>query len=533
MRLLNSYSSNEQTNDTQLSSTANGDIQAVQLDTNKIFIAYDDNQAGRTQLYGIVCVIVGTEITIGNAKLIKNTYGGSFTIAKLSSSKVFLIYNYINPSNYLSHESVLICGVGETSISVGSSTELNSTSGDVYSYIQAVALSDSKVVLFSRGNNSNYKNLYATVFSISSSGSITKGTMKAVVSEQYLLFSVAMLNEGKIFITYYTTSNNYNNLRAKICTIDGNSVSVGNEISLSTVEYSGYKILAIALSESKVIVFHSSTNYKLLYAIVCEVNGSNISKGIDTQLSNLAESGMVLSGIALNESQALIAHNYDDNYYLDLITCIIIGTTITKQSNCRPVEQSNVAREISMLLNNKNIFIAHRNNETIMYGSVIDSFEVLVKSITSSTEQIGGVAITSGQAGEMVSVKKPDEMLEITLNATITAGGNSISWNNVKLSHRRHLDGDNRVYTASKTISINNVTYTIKFYITYVENSGWRIGFECPPGMYLKESTDKYTNIYWLSSITKPVARSETYYTGANNTGTQISVTANITDVTI
>lgn len=32
----------------------------------------------------------------------------------------------------------------------------------------------------------------------------------------------------------------------------------------------------------------------------------------------------------------------------------------------------------------------------------------LVKTITSSTEEISGIAITSGQAGEMVQVKKPN-----------------------------------------------------------------------------------------------------------------------------
>ena len=100
----------------------------------------------------------------------------------------------------------------------------------------------------------------------------------------------------------------------------------------------------------------------------------------------------------------------DSNNHLYLRLCTINETILTLDNKTQLSSVENSGSTISAVaLSENNIFIGHSYGaDNYLYGMVLGYLANLVKTITSSTEEISGIAITSGQAGEMVQVKKPN-----------------------------------------------------------------------------------------------------------------------------
>lgn len=121
--------------------------------------------------------------------------------------------------------------------------------------------------------------------------------------------------------------------------------------------------------------------------------------------------------------------------------------------------------------------------------------------------------------------------MTITLNATVTAGEQSISWDNEVLKSRKVLDGVKKIYTSEKSLVINEIEYSFKYYIYYnEEKNGWLIGCEYSPALYSTTGTPGYYNgITWSAPITETVTKTSTRYTDETlNTQVLFSVTITI-----
>lgn len=164
---------------------------------------------------------------------------------------------------------------------------------------------------------------------------LTGGTIN--VTSQYKTagegMSAVALSDSKVFIAHSYSSSRY--LYATVCTISGNTITAGTSVSLCNSTDAGKYAKAVALSDSKVFVAHSyNTNFQL-YGIVCTISGTTITKGTDTVLSSLRESGATgTSAVALSDSKVVISHK-DSNEYsrLSCMICNISGTTITVASD--------------------------------------------------------------------------------------------------------------------------------------------------------------------------------------------------------
>lgn len=299
--------------DTQLSSVAyTGDqVSVVALSENKVFIAHQyGSTSNGSYLYGMVCTINGTTITAGSDKAINGstTYTGCKISAELVSDNTVFIAHSRNDTYYLYG---IVCTINGTSITIGTDTQLYNTGGTAYA-ISTTKLANNKIFIANSYQSSYY--LYAIVCTISGT-TITKGTSKALNSSTSYtgeVVSVTALSENAVLVAHnYGSSDSY--LYGMVCTISGTTITVGTETALeSSTKYSGKKISVLTLSSSKALIVHSSTSSYYLYAMFVSINGTTITKNTDTQLSSIDRSGEVISPLFLSSDILFIAHRYSD-----------------------------------------------------------------------------------------------------------------------------------------------------------------------------------------------------------------------------
>lgn len=402
VRFLTDYSETDEIKDTALKTTANAGkvISAVKLNEERVFITYNIKSSNSTiDLYGLICTISEANITVGTDTLL-NSNGYSeqvISAVKLNEGKVFIAYTATLSRQLYG----IVCEISGTKITKGTDKQLSSIdhSGDT---ISAVKLDEGKVFIAHSYGSSYY--LYGMVCTISGT-MITKGTDTQLSSIQNSgkVISVAKLDEGKVFIAHYE-----NGLFGMVCTISGTSISKGTNTQIILGATVGNTISVVKSSENKVFIAFSSGAYCTLYVLVCTILGTTITAGAYTMVNGTENAGKAISAVALNENQVNIIHGNSNNYLYSMI-CNISGTTITKENDIQLSSTANSESAISAVaLSENNIFIAHSfGTNNYLYGMVIGYLANLVKTITSSTEKIDGIAITDGQAGEMVQVKKP------------------------------------------------------------------------------------------------------------------------------
>ena len=120
---------------------------AVQIDTNKVFIAHRSGD----YLYGIVCTISGNTITAGtDTQLSTVTSSYEYTSAALvDTNKVFVAHRN---GNYLYG---MVCTISGTTVTAGTDTQLL-TGGTSYSDASAVQLDTNRVFIAHRSGSGLY-----------------------------------------------------------------------------------------------------------------------------------------------------------------------------------------------------------------------------------------------------------------------------------------------------------------------------------------------------------------------------------------
>lgn len=88
----------------------------------------------------------------------------------------------------------------------------------------------------------------------------------------------------------------------------------GNDITIDVTSDCAQALSATVLSSNKVFIAHRGTSSRL-FAIVCEISGSTITKGVDTQLYSESNTAYTTSVVTLTESRVFIAHNYSSRFY--------------------------------------------------------------------------------------------------------------------------------------------------------------------------------------------------------------------------
>jgi hypothetical protein len=216
------------------------------------------------------------------------------------------------------------------------------------------------------------------------------------------IISAIVLDEKRVFIAHrYLDSSNSNHLYGMVCTIDGTTITAGIDTYISdSLAYNG-SISAVKLDENRVFVAFSYSGEIYLYGIVCTIDGTIITKGTYLELASNSYAGYAISAQLLPNGNISITHSRGSGYSLFVIVCTISGSTITKGTDTliNSSERAGFSISTCSLLDGK-IFIAHSYNISnyYLYG--------IVCTISGTTITAGSdtaLNTTTARTGEKIS----------------------------------------------------------------------------------------------------------------------------------
>lgn len=352
-------------------------ILAVKLSENIVLVVYKNVN----KMFGAICIINNDNITIEtDTQLIDAGTASNFThsisIIRLSNEKVLITYT--KGTNYLLYGTVFT--INNTTITVGAETQLSTDENSGYS-VSGIKLLDNKILIVYSKGNTYTKKLYGMICTVSGT-TITKKTDISLdtmsISGDYKNILLLQLNENKIFIAHMGTY-----IFGKICTINENNITVGENVQLTTYSESSGGISALKLNENKIFITcgsgGGSTGHQL-HGIICTVEGDTITVATDTQLSEIPYTGLSTSLAMITENQILIIHSYTNAYYLYAMTCEINGTNITVKADIQLSIDIYSGYEMSNVLKLGNeFFIGHgisdlKTISDYVYGMLIEHF---------------------------------------------------------------------------------------------------------------------------------------------------------------
>ena len=246
------------------------------LSNNKVLIVYNytTGSSNAQRLYGMICTISGTNITLGNHILIDNDSSSleDISLVELSENKIFIAY-----------------GIGVT-------------------YHRAVIVTINGTTL-----------------------TIGTPTVSDTYSDNYGMLSIAKLSETTVFLAYGYGNNCY--LYGRICIISNMTIDLKSSYKIiSNVDDVAQVVSVVALSSTKVFIGHSTDKYSgTLKGIICTINGTSIYAYTDTILSSLTASGNSIATFILSDTKIFIAHSYSNNSIGGMICTITSGYVITMQ----------------------------------------------------------------------------------------------------------------------------------------------------------------------------------------------------------
>lgn len=400
-------------NDTKLNSEINTgyEISAVALDENRAFIAHSGN-SNKQYLYGVLCIINNQTISIGTEYLLDNTIteeGNQISAVNLSNDTIFI--TYFKSGKYLYGK---ICKINGTNITSYTSTQLTTTV-QTNAHISAVALNKNKVFIvygydWSAELGAMICTINKTTITINTTTRLSKTSYSSVTT------SVTVLDKNKIFIAHNYDISNYI-LYGMVCTINNNVISAGTDTKLCTDNNSSVTASVAVLNENKVFIAHrigdQTQAERPLYGLVCTISGTTITKGTDTKLGTI-ECTETISIVAPNENKVFIFYTPLESAYLYMLICAIDNYNINYEKNNQlsQVGLGNVRAISSIKLQNKVIVFHNSANEYLLYGIVL-KFDKLVQPLTTSTDDIYGVAKDNGTEGDMVDVYRPYEEVAV------------------------------------------------------------------------------------------------------------------------
>lgn len=277
---------------------------------------------------------------------------------------------------------------------VGTLTQL-STIDPANDVISAVLLSTNKVFVSFFEDQVGH-NLYAVVVTINGTN-ITAGTTTSIHYDKDLYVynvSVVKLDSNKVFVAFINqtrSSNGYHWLRGVVATINGTTISPGQETELRGDVIYGDGLSATLIASNKILVLYSVEDWnEYLYGVVVTISGTTITPGTETQLSTLQFSGKIISSATLENNKAFIGYaKSGDALYGMVVT--ISGTAITPgtQTLCQSDNYTSKYKISVSSLSESKVFIAHAPDN--------DGYNTSYKSVWGNVAAINGTEIEFGQ----------------------------------------------------------------------------------------------------------------------------------------
>jgi hypothetical protein len=377
-------------------------ISAVVLDENRVFIAH--SYGSPRYLYGVVVTVNGANIEVGvDTSIVSYTYEG-YTISAclLSKDKVFIAHSRSSDYNLYG----IVCTISGTTITAGTNTSIKTGSEQGHD-ISAVALDENRVFI-AHSNGSSTRYLYGIVANINGT-TITVGTDTTISSVKHSGYAIStcLLPNGNVFIAHSYDSTYYY-LYGIVVSVNNTTITAGTDTAIDRTQYSGTKLSAVALDENRVFIAYSYTSNNYLQAIVCTISDTTISKGTAIGNNVVQAVTAAILAIKINDKNVLVVHSYGNNSegaplnrVLYGIVYTIDGTTITAGTDKQLNNEDYTGYKISsLLLDNGMIFVAHSNSTSYYLNAQlfsIDENNVPTNQISITEYETQVRKVTTGQ----------------------------------------------------------------------------------------------------------------------------------------
>lgn len=273
------------------------------------------------------------------------------------------------------------------------------------------------------------------------------------IAEYIDIGEVTLIDKTRVLITYGKCSEKLNwDLAGVICSIEEDSIAIGEEKIISTAAGAGARIYAAKIADNKVFIAHlyNLTN-RYLYSIVVTVDGTTITNGSDTALVTTSGSAPAeaVSITTLEENKVLITMTYGSTFLLYGIVCTVSGTVITKGTLTKLNTEKYMTFDlINLFIDTNHVLICHGTNNGD--GKKATLCEISNKTISVlqtadiATTETGNLLLKSaGKLGEKVILDYG------TFAKTLLVDGDIIKVDNESIELPKATENDTDVdYTA-------------------------------------------------------------------------------------
>jgi hypothetical protein len=458
-------------------------------------------KAGENISAGDFVDYVKGEFTFKNPNVFNTAQTYIFDAITLAPNKIVLFYQDGGNSNY---GTAIVGVVNNNTINWGSEIVFNTGSTDL---VSVGVLENNKIVIAYRdiSNANGYgKSLIGTI----NDTSITFGSKYTFISTQVIETSLIVINSTKILISFYNLlSGTFGN--AVVGTINGTVITFGSSVQFFNNDFSGLSSTLLRTDtiygDVVVIAYNNQSFGNVAQAVVGKITGTSITFYIDartnfntggtefTSIKTLETNKVIISfkhtstnqgnsviGIidtgssgpfiawgaryvfnaanTTNINSSLIEKNkvlivYQDagnSGYGTAIIATISGTIITFGSELIFNQNLTSFIHVKVLDGDKYIITYRDNNNSGNGTALIATFD---KEVFPATDQIFGVAKTSGTGGQTIDVYVDETSLPLKIEKTfksfVVASGQTITAG-------AFVDYINGVFSIGQQKQINN-----------------------------------------------------------------------------
>ena len=247
-----------------------------------------------------------TEITYGSEYVFNMASTSAISLDNLSSSKAIVVYK--DGGGSLNQGTAIITNISDTAITFSSEYVFNSASTD---YISVKMLSENKaVVVYKDSGNNNYG---TAIIANISNNTITYGSEYVFNTSLTDNVSIVVLSENKFVIAYQDSEGGFEQGKAIIGEINGNTITFGLEYVFNTASID-YVSAATLLENKFVLAYQDIAGGNQGTAIIGTVSDKNISFSSEYVFNPTATN--YISVDSLSENKIIIAYqDYGGNQY--------------------------------------------------------------------------------------------------------------------------------------------------------------------------------------------------------------------------
>lgn len=303
-------------------------LSAVLVSQNKVFIAHPRKYSNSVALYGIVVTISGDTITVGTDSLLSASQNGGTDVISaslISESKIFIAHNIDNSiSNSNSRLAGVVIIVSGTTINIASSDIQLSTTYFAGGGVSATLVDTNTVFVGHNGSTSTSSSgirCYGVIASISSTNTITAGTDTQLMNAgatYHNFYTAVTLTNGNVFLV--STGGGNSNARYLVASIASTTITVEQAAQLAAYSWGENSAGAVVLpSGVDVFVSHQASD-NTLSAVVVTIEGSTVTIGNDTTMSSITWSGGANSSPAVVGNNVFVAHPVTGNILYGVVS---------------------------------------------------------------------------------------------------------------------------------------------------------------------------------------------------------------------